>query len=415
MSKNKILIVSYELGTKNGVGGRRWLNYGLELLRQGQEVFFLTYSESIPSDLKEYSNNVFRIKSNYPSVLGTVPKTIFEKISYRLWLRFVRKKTKGTPYDKAKRSKNRFLHTAQKIIEQNKITHLVVSGAPFSLLYFGVKLKGQNEHLKLISDYRDAWTSGIGYGITDLSKEDFDYELLCEKEVLNASDVVTVASKDVEVSLKKVVPTVEPYVLMNFVNNEQFEGFDKFGTSSKNKNKVIITHIGSANQGTDKYWKKHLLLSKEYSDQHELNIINQFIGGKNKAVKDFVQQEKLENVLFYPNQQGRTLCSSLANSDLFMMFKNDTLRHSFPTKYFDYIYFRKPIFCYSISGSVTDEIEQNKLGAILNDQSSGQEFSDQIEALYLADEFNKNYDYEKFSLSRLTQELIRDVLSDSSK
>ena len=55
------------------------------------------------------------------------------------------------------------------LILEEKINIIIVSGAPFTLLYYSTLLK-KKFSIKLISDIRDPWTWGSGYGMTLLTK-----------------------------------------------------------------------------------------------------------------------------------------------------------------------------------------------------------------------------------------------------
>lgn len=407
----RILIVSYKLGTEYGVGGRRWLYYGLELLRQEYNIFFLTYQKSIPNELSNDRDRVFHVEGNYPQILNTIPKGIIEKFKYKFWLWYLKRVNKGATFDEAKRTKKQFISSIEKIINDKKITHLIISGAPFSLMYFGTLIKNKFPNIKLISDYRDAWTNGVGYGMPELTKEKFEEEVFFENEVLKRSDTILVASKDIEISVKQIVPEIKPIILLNFVNNYQFNGESIEKTKTVKDNNIYITHIGSVNRGTAKYWQHHFHLVQQFNATHEMKIISKFIGDKNQDVKQFVISNNIEHVNFLSNQKSSELSNSLSNSDVLMMFKNDVLSHSFATKFFDYIYFRKPMLCYGIGGTVTDEIEQNNLGVVFDHKTTQQQFDDDIIQLFCRKKFNDKYNYEKFSLLNLTSVLIEDVLN----
>jgi hypothetical protein len=120
---------------------------------------------------KNFTNvkeRVFFIKSNYPEVLKSYPKSLLNKLMYRFWIFVLSRINKGAIFDEAVRTEKAFLEKTSELILQNNITHLLISGAPFSLLYFGTIIKKQFPKIVLICDYRDSWTQGIGYGIKQL-------------------------------------------------------------------------------------------------------------------------------------------------------------------------------------------------------------------------------------------------------
>ncbi|MES2567388.1 MAG: glycosyltransferase [Bacteroidota bacterium] len=409
----KILIVSYKLGTANGVGGRRWLNYGLELIRQGYDVFFLTYQKNIPEELSELKHKVFQIKGNYPEILNSSPITFLEKIAYRFHLFILSRINKGNTFDTTIRTKKKFISAVVEIIRDQKISHIIISGAPFSLLYFGTIIKSKYPSIKLISDYRDAWTNGIGYGIPSLSRQKLNEELKYEKEVHRVSDKIIVASADIKRSLKEISNSIDPIVLPNFVDLSPFKR-EKIALQNCDKDKYIcITHIGSVNQGTEIYWRHFLQKIEKFNQQSYKKIKCRFIGGQLPFLKSEMVEHQFSFMEFLPHMSVVQLGEYMEKTDLFVLFKNDKFPDSFPTKFFDYVCFRKPIVCYSIKGDVTNEIEQNELGLVCNEKTTQEQFNMHIVLLVNKAKFNGNYDYEKFMLPHLTMNLIQDVFSEN--
>lgn len=411
MKNHKVLIVSYKLGTKSGVGGRRWLHYGLELLRRGHDVYFLTYASDLPEELAEHKNKVFFIETNYPEVLKTSHNTFFQKLLYRYWIFRLNQINKGIIFDEAVRTKKKFLEIAGDIIIKKDVSHLIVTGAPFSLLHFGTLLKEKFPKIKLISDYRDAWTQGIGYGIRQLPGKKFQHELQWEKNVLKTSDKVLVASKDIEQALKRIDPSVKSLVLPNFVNVDQYNNLNVIPALEKPLDTIVITHIGSVNNDTNRYWTHFLKNVTQLIKQNNRKIRCRFIGGENKAIKEYVDANALDFVDFMPNMSADKLADYMVDSDYFIFFKHDNFPHSFPTKFFDYVFFRKPLLCYSIEGDVTHEIENNRIGVVLNEKTTFKEFAMILDSTEQRNDFDQHYDYTKYSLVNLVTVLEKEVLS----
>lgn len=411
MKNKKVLIVSNKLGTDSGVGGRRWLHYGLQLLRKGYNIYFLTYESNIPKELLSYKDNVFFIKNNYPEVLKKSPTFFFQKLLYRYWILKLGLINKGIIYDETVRTKKKFLGKTIEIINKEEISHLIVTGAPFSLLHFGSILKEKFPTIKFISDYRDSWTQGIGYGIKQLSYKKFQHELELEKKVLRSSDIVLAASNDIEQALKKIEPAVKILVLPNFVNIDQYCNLNLNYKREQIFETIVITHIGSVNNDTSRYWMHFLNNINKFIKLNNLKIKCQFIGIENKAVREYVDSNAFDFVNFIPNMSADKLVNFMINSDFFIFFKHDKFPHSFPTKFFDYVFFRKPLLCYSIKGDVTNEIESNKIGFVFNEKTTFNEFSSVLNNNEEDIEFNQNYDYTKFSLTNLVTILEKQVLT----
>jgi hypothetical protein len=405
MTNSKLLIVSYKLGTSGGVGGRRWLFYGLELIKKGHNVFFLTYEKVLPQELSNVKEKVFFIKSNYPEVLKSYPKSLLNKLMYRFWIFVLSKINKGAIYDEAVRTEKPFLENTSELIIKNNITHLLITGAPFSLLYFGTILKKKFPHIVLICDYRDAWTQGIGYGIKQLPPKKFQHELTHETEVLKFADKIVVASKDIGISLKKIVSTSKPIVIRNFANSNQFPELS-FTSNKSNKDTIVITHIGSVNRGLKKYWEHFFKNLQMTIKNNTIPVVCQFIGGQNKELEEYVKQHQLDFIVFLPNMEKPELTNYLNGSDMFVFFKHDDFPHSFPTKFFDYVLFKKPLICYSVIGDVTEELTLNNLGSVFNENTTHDLFSRKvIDFKKNENSFNANYDASKFGIENCVIEI----------
>lgn len=406
MANSKLLIVSYKLGTSGGVGGRRWLFYGLELVKKGHNVFFLTYEKELPQDFSNIKERVFFVKGNYPEVLKSYPKSLLNKLMYRFWIFVLSRINKGAIYDEAVRTEKAFLEKTSELILQNNITHLLISGAPFSLLYFGTIIKKQFPKIILICDYRDSWTQGIGYGIKQLPPKKFQHELNQETEVLKVADKIVVASKDIGISLQKIVSSTKPIVIKNFVNSNQFPELNFTKKTNGNSDTIVITHIGSVNRGLKKYWENFLKNLQLFCKDNSMKVICQFIGGQNKEVEEYVKQHTLDFVVFLPNMEKPELATYLMNSDMFVFFKHDDFPHSFPTKFFDYVLFKKPLICYSVSGDVTEEVTLNNLGSVFNENTALDLFSSTIiDFKENENSFNANYDTSKFGIESCVTEI----------
>ena len=89
---------------------------------------------------------------------------------------------------------NRYVKMASKLILEHSITSVIVSSPPHSTQIIGLKLKHKfGNKINLIVDYRDSWnTRGIFQKRFWLSKR---LNLLQEKEVLRAADMLTYVSR----------------------------------------------------------------------------------------------------------------------------------------------------------------------------------------------------------------------------
>ena len=124
---------------------------------------------------------------------------------------------------------------------------------------------------------------------------------------------------------------------------------------------------------TEKYWKNHFRLIKNFNETSKIKIASQFIGGINPEVETFVTSNRVENISFIPYKSPVELGQLIADSDILLMFKIDLYPNSFPTKFFDYIYFIKMyvvsnyyIFIYVFSVCYINCFPTNYLSACIN-------------------------------------------------
>ena len=77
MKSGSILILSGKLGTKHGVGGRRWALFGRSMLESGLNVHLITAQQDIPEEFSDFRDHVHRFKTVYPSILQNGPSNFW--------------------------------------------------------------------------------------------------------------------------------------------------------------------------------------------------------------------------------------------------------------------------------------------------------------------------------------------------
>jgi len=175
MKTKNVLIISYTFPPSNGIGGRRWAKFAKYLTKNNINTTILTIKNSDGKETSPWDNDIkdFDIRyidSNYPSIIETIPQTFVNKVRYHLTLRSLWLIKNGSVYDRALFLKKRILFNATKIINEKKIDTIVITGAPFRLLYYGTLIKAKHPNIKLISDFRDPWAwSQLGYGYSQLN------------------------------------------------------------------------------------------------------------------------------------------------------------------------------------------------------------------------------------------------------
>ncbi|MGL4596310.1 MAG: hypothetical protein ACRCYO_02205, partial [Bacteroidia bacterium] len=206
----KILLVAFHFPPNPGIGSRRWAKFAKYLAQQGHEVFVLA-AEVLPehqndtrwlSDVQQERIHTFRLPTNYPTILRSNVKSFSDKLCYRFALAKVNRNQQGTPYDYSGCWQKMLQEKARELIRKEKIKNVVVTVAPFRSAFFMAQLKTEFPELNLIVDYRDPWTTGLAYGIPQLSAERKQYELEVEQYVNEHANMITSPHPDVLAELK---------------------------------------------------------------------------------------------------------------------------------------------------------------------------------------------------------------------
>lgn len=208
--KNKdqhILIISYVFPPYPGVGGRRWAKFVKYFAQNGFKVHVITAKNPFnqlslfADDVKDKNIFVRTLPGKYPFSLIKNVESVWDKIKYRLDLYTLKFKEKGNYFDRGIGWNKILMKNATDIIRQYAIDNVIVTGAPFSILYFATDLKKQFPGINLISDIRDPWTWGIGYGMQSISDKRKKVEKERELKVIRESDIVSVPTEEMKNTL----------------------------------------------------------------------------------------------------------------------------------------------------------------------------------------------------------------------
>lgn len=147
-TKNKhILLVSYVFPPYPGIGGRRWAKFAKYLAAKGFVIHVICAKSPFEEqslfneDIKNVNIRVYPMKANYPYALKKNTESLIDKINYRLSLILMKLTIKGNYYDRAAFWKKQILKESTRLIKEFNINNVIVSGAPFSLLYYLIELK----------------------------------------------------------------------------------------------------------------------------------------------------------------------------------------------------------------------------------------------------------------------------------
>lgn len=406
--KRAVLIVNYDLGTKYGVGGRRWALLGRALMEAGEEVHFLTTRQDVPEELQDRSAQVHTFKTNYPACIRNTPNNIFGKIQYRIWRWRLLRGVQGTIYDLGKRDKQRFLSHCRRLIQQHGIDVCIVSGAPFSFLYYGTLLKKEFPGLVLVSDFRDKWTEGFNYGMRQLDARRMDYERACELAVIQESDLVTVASEDVGDYLNRRHP--RDYMVLYNAVSPILEAAARNVKTSANAG-FHLMHVGNISEGCEDQTTHLIQALKLLEAQQPGRVKLSLVGLPNPEVVQQFNKAGISGLQLIQRMPQQELGAYMNTADAFLIFNREALAKSIPTKFFDYIVFKKPIIAYDIKGRLAQLISERRLGILLSTAHAPEQTAAVLENLANGtSQFNLDATYAEFSSAQQAK-LLKEALS----
>src|SRR5690606_940876 len=157
-----VLLICNWFPPNAGIGGRRWAKFAKELARRGYPVHVIR-STGTPQNLHSlWTRDVqhpnimhYPMPARHPAVMTRWPLTsLQDKLLYRFWLRVLPLLTKGNYYDLGCLSRKPMLKLATQQIQEHDIKHVIVTGAPFSLMAYAAELKMKFPQIHLTADFR---------------------------------------------------------------------------------------------------------------------------------------------------------------------------------------------------------------------------------------------------------------------
>lgn len=416
VSKNRnILLVCYGFPPNTGIGGRRWAKLARELANRGFNVEVI--NAKLPDEQKQSSwkketdhpnIKVHSIPMNFPAIFLKQIKTLKDKVCYALTVKYMNFRLKGTIYDTTVFAEKTFLNKARELVKSCDIGTLIVTGAPFNLLYYSAKLRNYFPELKLIADYRDPWLDSVNYGMPNLNEKRKRNEEDKQKVVFqNADFIVTpyqfMISEFEKTALDCHSVRSEYKVLTHFYDSEDLKVNRQYVKRPDTDLKII--YGGALYSNTElvlKQFSKTLCdFERESPEKYNQLKITMYI-------RDFDQGSaifKSNSVVKVFPVIGKEFFQKIQESDMPMVLLADYNKNYRTTKFMEYLPFKKPLFYIGPIGEVAKYIDKNDLGYVFENGN--------VDWNLLVDDFNNqklrnnpDFDYSKYSLSKVTDQLI---------
>lgn len=400
----KVLIVNYGFPPNPGIGGRRWALFAKELSKKGFQVHVLT-KKNDTKEVSLYSNvltdeNIIlhTLPTFYPNILNTIPKTIKDKIQYKVWNTLMSIYSKGSQFDKALFFEKKIKKIALKIIQENEIKDVLVSGAPFRLCYYFAKMKSIIPNLMI--DFRDPWTWGTGYGYNSLSKKKFDFEKKMEAFVLEKSDIIFCPVEIMKAKLEALYPSFKHKikVLPHGFDKEGIKQHD--GNRFKNNKAIKLIFIGTLYDGIEPYLKE---IAKALSKKEVLYSLDIYSNSERYKEIFCLSDKTKQKVNYHKPLSPSELYHKIGEYDFCLIIHPKYGKDNISTKFYEVIYSKTPIIYVGEQGYTNKFISKNKVGITV--------LPDQISSFFLRnikDEFNYSpvLDIQKFSYTRINERLM---------
>ena len=349
-------IVSYTFPPSKEIGGRRWAKFSQHLVKEGHEVTVVCANDKENKEWyqKEYPGvEVNVLPKRYPEWLSGLTKSLSEKILYWICTHMFSPLSKQNLFDRGIAWRKPMLNALEMIHSSKPIDVLVVTGAPFSLLYYGSEFKMRHKEIQYIGDLRDPWTWAGGYGLANSSLVKKKFQELSEFKTMEACDMVCCPTSNMVNFLK------EKYVAFSsklYVLPHAYEP-DKFPKNSKPGNREGFIYGGTLYPGIEGYIKTLGKIIKAYPRSNfKWNI---YTG----TYYPLIDSDFFNGFIYkYPLIPEELLFQKIKNSAAYLVFFPVSEKDLISTKFFEIIYTGTPILFIGEDGEVGKFVRENRLG-----------------------------------------------------
>ena len=370
-----LLIVSHTFPPYRGIGGRRWMKFAKALARRGHAVHVVhsTGQEELKGspwtdDLATPGITCHPLPQCYPTVLFKRPLTrLVDKVMYRVWNLVLPLLVKGNWFDKAVFWKRPFLDKACALIDQHGNRDVLITGAPFRLLYFGVLLK-QRRPINLVCDLRDTWTWQDGYGGALLNAERKATERRLEEAVMAGSDRITTPHPAVVEHLTRTYPqhAGKVHLLGHAIDPDEL-GPPRPEPSPALRRLIYAGSLYGA-QEADRYFDRVIAAFVRLRDTApeafaDASLDLYITGHGTENHRRTVEARGLQqHIRFHAPLPAKAIFPRIAAADAVLLFIPSMNRDVLGTKFTEVFHLRRPVIHVGDAGLVSRHIEENRLG-----------------------------------------------------
>lgn len=405
-----IIVVNYGLPPNEGIGGRRWAKLSKGLANLGYHITVIAaqpeknHLSPWIADISHPNINAKYLPKKYPSFISHSGNSFLDSIKFRLTILLLKFFEKGTVFDKAIFWKKQLSATLSEICN-NESVNIIVSGAPFNLMYYVALLKEKGIiKMNLLVDFRDPWIGAENYGMAALNgrraKVEFNkFITVCE----NADKIISpneILSKELSIISKQKNVDESKFVTLNHffdpddVREENVDSNDKSAP-------ILIIYGGTLYSGTE----LHLIELK-----NELDTIYRNDRGLYDRLRiEFYTLEIFHKKIFKDHPEvyfskpiGKMIFERAALASGILLFYNNRNKNYPTSKIFEYLPYKKPFIVYCNGGLVGKYIIDHGWGIKITKKNSFIEVIKNIENGNLS--FNTS-SINSFSLTKKVKQL----------
>lgn len=395
------VIVSYTFPPSREIGGRRWGKFSIYLCKEGHSVTVVCAGNKTDKDFyeKNYPGiEIITLPKNYPEFLKGYTKNIIEKILYFIMTRIISPTIKYNIFDWGLFWKKQLLNTLKVIHKKQKIDVLIITGAPFSLLYYGTFFKRKHKDIFYVIDLRDPWTNGENYGFKTMDSKKRDLQEFQEKNSVQYADLVCVP---VDVMKKYFVEKYPEYSQKIYLLPHAYEP-NNFDLKSNPEIKNRFIYGGALYDGIQEEFFKVINVIEKFAPQDfKWEIYSNTI---NKILENKKNYQKVEIHSFIPEKE---LFYKIASSKAYLMIYPESDKDFISTKFFEIIYAKTPVIFIGKKGEISEFIKQNKLGVHISPENIENELP-----AYLSGDLKfegHSFDINQYSFSKVTRRFLEKI------
>lgn len=394
----RVLLVCYSFPPNPGVGGRRWAKISKYLKRLGVTPVVLMKrpdkGAASPWSQDVIGIETIEIKPVYPDILNQNVKSVADKLLYRFCLFLLGLITRSNFYDRTVLMKGAIGRTLKKYLDSYHIPNLIITGAPFSLLYYGAILKKKNPEIYFVADIRDSWLNDNYYGFGLISEK----RKLIEKQrllmVLKYADKIIVPYRFLQEDYAA-MGGGERVVLHEHGYDEDIAGFYYQQIHRENK----FVNFGS------QYFGLETLMNNLCKAIPNAGFKVEFYTSDYKYKSIFEKNSETKDLVnFRQSVSEAEVMKIMKESRAAILFTNEKIKDMISTKYVETAATRTPIVVIGKMGEASNFVEENRLGIFIDETEIAIKFPI-IGKLLDELNYNSHFDLTKYSINKQAKEI----------